>query len=384
MKKAFQYYYLGLFTVVLLLPVLFFGVFRSHFDTNNYENRTLAQFPVLGEYIDGVPVTIQTFPGMFDSWFNDHLPFRNQLLTLNGRLDYEVLGTSSSESVIVGKDGWLFYKGAQVNDEDPIGDYQGTDLFTEEELQTIAANMMQAKADVEARGARFVVFLCPNKERVYSEYMPDAYGEPATQNRLQQVMEYLQQNTDVTVVGAYDDLMAYKQEHPEDPIYYKYDTHWNNVGAYVGVRSLNEALGYDMVPLEECGRRDDGEGSFDLARLIHLGNYLTDDHLIALEDYTPHKILMEMNETGTEFRYFTDDTAPGRKLFIIGDSFSATSAPYYGCHFQETYVNFYYNYKLEQLEAEQPDTVVYECVERYLGNMLHFSIVDGIQAEPEQ
>ncbi len=384
MKKLFQYYYLGLLTVVILLPVLVFQIFQSHFDTENYENRTLAEFPTIGEDLNGIPVTIDNFPDLFEDWFNDHLPFRNFLLSLNGRLDYEILHTSSSESVIVGKEGWLFYKGAQVNDEDPIGDYQGTDLFTEEELQTIAANMMQAKSDVEAQGARFVLYLCPNKERVYSEYMPDAYGEPAEESRLTQVVAYLNANTDIVVVNALDDLMSYKEEHPDDQLYFKYDTHWNAVGAYVGTKTLNETLGYEWVPIEDCSREDSGYGTFDLARLIHLGNYLIEDSFVTLKGFTPHIMQMDiLNDNSTEFRYTTDDTAPGRKLFVIGDSFSGMSAQYYGCHFQETYVNFYYNYEYEQLLREQPDTVVYECVERYMGNMLKFSITEGIDAEAE-
>ena len=35
------------------------------------------------------------------------------------------------------------------------------------------------------------------------------------------------------------------------------------------------------------------------------------------------------------------------------------------------------------LEKEEPDVVVYETVERYLNNMLHFSIKDGIEADAE-
>ena len=38
----------------------------------------------------------------------------------------------------------------------------------------------------------------------------------------------------------------------------------------------------------------------------------------------------------------------------------------------------------DMLEKEKPDVVVYETVERYLNNMLHFSITDGIEADAEQ
>ena len=57
---------------------------------------------------------------------------------------------------------------------------------------------------------------------------------------------------------------------------------------------------------------------------------------------------------------------------------------YVACNFDSSYLNFYYNYNLDMLEKEKPDVVVYETVERYLNNMLHFSITDGIEADAEQ
>lgn len=377
MKKSTQIYYIVILTVMILVPVAFFAVFGKYFDTTNYENRDLAKKPVLS--LD----TIDSFPSDYETWFNDHLPFRNQLLTLNGWIDYHYLHTSSSDTVIVGKDGWLFYSGSAVNGEDPVADYMGTNLFTEEELQTIAKNMTDTEAYLKARGCQFYIFLCPNKERVYSEYMPDAYGEPAARNRLKQVTEYLKAHTDIPVISAYEDIMAYKQEHPEQRLYYKYDTHWNDIGAYVGTKALTTAMGFDQVPLSECTVEDAGESTFDLARMIHLSTILTKDGFYTITGYTPHNIQISVNDTATQYVYKTDSTAPGERLFVIGDSFSSMSAYYYGCHFQDTFTTFYYEYELSQLEEKNPTVLVYECVERYLGNMLRFSITDGIEAEQE-
>jgi hypothetical protein len=75
----------------------------------------------------------------------------------------------------------------------------------------------------------------------------------------------------------------------------------------------------------------------------------------------------------------TDGEAPGGKLFVIGDSFSTMMAPYLACHYAETYTTFYYTYSHGQLLREEPDVVVYEAVERYVGNMLNFTLADGYQ-----
>jgi len=387
MKKTVQYFYIALLIALVLSPFAVFKIFERQIDTNNYENRTLADFPVPGHTVNTgtifeTEVTIDSFPGLFDSWFNDHLPFRNQLLSLNGMFDYKILKSSASESVIVGKDGWLFYKGAQVNEEDPVADYLGTNLFTEGELAQIANNMLVTRDLLAERGCDFVLFFCPNKERVYSSMMPDAYGEPAEHNRLEQLTNYLRSHTDLTVVNAMEDIEQFRGQHPEQQLYYKYDTHWNDIGAYAGTKSLNEALGFEQIDFAELTVEDYGLGNFDLARLIHLGQYLQHDGAYSLYGFTPHEIRKETDGSGTEYRMFTDYTAPGEKLFVIGDSFSTMSLDYYACHFQEAYLNFYYNYTYEMLEREHPTVVVYECVERYLGTLMNFTLAGGVQIQP--
>lgn len=371
MKKSISIYYITLFVIMICLPVLFFSIFGSHFDTFNYENRELAPKPVL------TAGTINDFPGAFESWFNDHLPFRNQLLELNGHIDYDLLHSSAADEVIIGKEGWLFYRGYQVGSEDSTGDYMGTNLFTDEELETIKNNLEKANEELMERGCRFIVYIAPNKERIYSEYMPDAFGAPAENCRKNQLMAYLRENTWMPIIDAEEDIRAFREEHPETQIYFKYDTHWNELGAYVGALSLNRVMGHDMLPADEIHIEDPGEGNFDLARLLHLGNYLNHDHTYIPTGYTYNPIYTESNDLHTEYRFTNPEgTGDDRKVLMIGDSFSSFLSPFVAFHYNNMYDCFYYDYSREILEREQPDIVVYECVERYLGNMLTFSL-DG-------
>ena len=79
-----------------------------------------------------------TFAEEYDNYFNDQLPFRNNLIKLNSWIDYFVFDRSVNSKVIIGKDNWLFYD--NKDDGDPIGCYQGNNLYTEAELQEIAEN----------------------------------------------------------------------------------------------------------------------------------------------------------------------------------------------------------------------------------------------------
>lgn len=382
-KKPAQILYWFLFVVFILAPVVVFILVYDDVDTQNYEERTLAAFPYSEEsYEDGVATTYDTFASEFESWFDDHLPFRNQLLSMYGQFEYRVLKSSTSDSVIVGKEGWLFYKGEQVNDEDPIGDYRGTDLLTEEELETIASNLTHMRDELEKEDCKFYVYIAPNKERVYSEYMPDMYGEPTEYGTIHQLTEYLKENTDLQVVCGLDDIMTFKEENPDIQLYYKYDTHWNGIGAYVGAEELMQTMDYTYDEFEELTISTQEYANYDLARLLHLQNVLTDDTYYLLSDYTPHDMSLSMEDDGLVIRYHTSDgSAPGEKLVMIGDSFATMLMPYVACHFINSYMTYYYHYSYEDLMEEEPSEVVFEVVERYIGNLVDFTLEDGYQGD---
>ena len=51
-------------------------------DSKNYENRNMASRPMLT--ID----SYKTFPTEFEKYYNDNIPFRNQLIRFNNSIDY--------------------------------------------------------------------------------------------------------------------------------------------------------------------------------------------------------------------------------------------------------------------------------------------------------
>ena len=108
--------------ICLLKPLGF--VAAKFIDTENHENRDMAQRPKF---------TIQgykTYTADYDKYFNDNIPFRNKLISINNRIDYYLFNKSSNDLVIKGTDGWLFH-------ESTLEDYQHTNLCSERELEKI-------------------------------------------------------------------------------------------------------------------------------------------------------------------------------------------------------------------------------------------------------
>ena len=95
-----------LFFLFLAAPAVTFPFVKDHIDSENHENRRFAEKPDLSFG------TLASFPKQFDDYFNDHLPYKNQLVMANTmKNDFLGVGTTmmeymTSSMVIRGKDNW--------------------------------------------------------------------------------------------------------------------------------------------------------------------------------------------------------------------------------------------------------------------------------------
>ncbi|MCR4652940.1 MAG: hypothetical protein K5744_04515 [Eubacterium sp.] len=340
---------------------------EKYVDATNYENRRMATRPELT--LD----TYENFSKEYTSYFNDNLQFRNNLITMNSAIDYFGFGRASNGSVIVGKDRWLFYDNAA--DGDPVSCYQGTNLYTEEELKAVAANCMKQRDFVESRGKEFMIFLAPNKERIYAEYMPERYGRPAENYGILQLYTYLKEHTDLRVVYPYEELMQAKEKLKQN-IYYHTDTHWNFLGGYVGAKALMKELGVEIPGITDKGMtiRDEGRFSGDLANMLNLNKQLQSaDRSYMVAGYDTHDSTCTDDDM-LKMWSFTAKNADPRSIYVIRDSFTSQMAAYIGSQFDHTYLRHYESYDYEDLKKCDPDIVVYECVERQAARLGTFSI----------
>lgn len=356
------------FVIMVILPFPIWMIVGKFWDQENYEKREPAKWPEFDL------AAVDTYPAQFESSFNDRIPFRNQLIRLNSGLEYFVFHHSSSDSVILGDDGWLFLK--KNGDSDPLSDYRGSNLFTEQELLQITDNLLAARCSLEKEGIEFYLFIAPNKSRVYAEKMPDYYGKPQEQNRVSQLVDYLREHTDLQVVYPKEELVAAKEymERQGEIIYYMTDTHWNSIGAYEGSSVLLNQLGVDMPDITDEGMRVNRTGFevSDLADLLNLRKALMGNAFgYQVAGYDGHQMERDANEEMTIFR-FTSKDSDERKLFVCGDSYQVLMGPYLGSQFAQTYMIHNSIFTKEILEKEDPDLFVYEVVERYLPRLLTF------------
>lgn len=369
MKKSTAFIYNAALIILIMCPVILFLLFGKYIHSENNENRALKEMPAFSVF------DISSYPSEFEAFFEDNLPFKNSLVLVNSYINYKVFKTSNSPNVIVGRDGWLFYKGAQNFGENPVADYQGSNLYTDAELEIIAENMQAAKEALEGRGIKFALLLIPNKERVYDKYMPASYGEAARNNRMEQVADYLVRNTDIRVVNITEELKEYAESLGNGRIYYKYDTHWNHTGAYIAAQIIGRELGFELPDISSLTENLVDAPSMDLAVQLSMQSVLNEGKIAVYEGFTDRNIKSTTNEAVTEFN-FRDISADagGEKLLILGDSFSGTLGRYMSAGYEETYAIFNNNYTAKILDEYKPDVVVFETVERFIDKMLSFDI----------
>ena len=356
-----------LFLCLLIMPNIIYRIFYKNFDHINYENRTLASKPIL------VLTNINEYPKKYEEYFNDYLPFRNELVKLKNLNDIFVFKNIISDRVLLGKAKWLFLK--NVNS---IGKYMGIEryYFTEEELEIAKNNLIHFRDELKKKNIDFILMVCPDKQFIYSEYMPDYIKRKSTKNDTDIFVEYIKNNTDIKVVYPKEELLKYKDKYQ---LYYKYDTHWNSLGAYIGYTELTRILNIDNKSIESFKILEFDSSSVDrtlnvfynnISKILSLNNikYFRDDIIYILEDYK--YTLTNDFELWRENKVLRFDLYNSNNIMIIRDSYFFEVLHYMSKGFKQVeYIHLDY-FKNENIAEYKPNVVVFESVEYGLKHRL--------------
>lgn len=177
-----------LFLCFLIMPNIIYRIFYKNFDHTNYENRILASKPIF------MSTNINEYPKKYEEYFNDYLPFRNELVKLKNLNDIFVFNNLVHKDLILGKEKWLFLKWDPL-----IPNYMGT--YTTEELERAKNNLIRLKEVFNQNGADFYMVICPDKNQIYPEYMPDYIKRIHPEfNATDVFIKYMKENTDLNII----------------------------------------------------------------------------------------------------------------------------------------------------------------------------------------
>lgn len=249
-----------------------------------------------------------------------------------------------STQVLLGKEDWLFYKSTE--DGDPISDYQGINHYDEATMQAVADKLTNERNQFANYGIDFYILSIPNKSSVYPEYMPDTIERKDTTSRTDLLMKYLEENTDLNVVDAKPILEKAKKK---KQVYYKSDTHFNQIGAFVTVQALKDKIDGKTDSLKDV-KFDKVMNNYsgDLACLCDMQDTFNDDIQYQLDAATVNTKIKS-----------------NKRILVIGDSFSEVMQSIMSQYFAEVKTVNIWSFEPSLLDEYKPDIVVWEHAERY-------------------
>lgn len=282
----------------------------------------------------------------------DHFALRQRLITADASLQALVFQTSAQDSVVMGKDGWLFYR-------ETLDDYLHTDPLTERELFGAARTLALLSEYAQSRGASLTFTVAPNKASLYPQYLPYV-GIPLNgEDDIDRLVPLLEEQG-----VKYADLFFPFREQ-EQVLYHAADSHWTRRGAALAHDALSNALGLEnrvewFTQPGQTAKTHRG----DLYEMLYpTGSALEGetqfDHPFAFTYVRPIR--------GPEDqRIQTENSAQTGSLLMFRDSFGNTLFPFMAEDFAQAAFSRSMPYQMALLDETGADTVLIELVERNL------------------
>lgn len=312
-------------------------------------NQTLAQPPSLrteeGELNPHVLDEVTDYAA-------DHFALRQRLITANAALEGLVFRTSAQDSVLMGREGWLFYR-------ETVDDYLHTHPLTDRELFGAARTLALLTEYAQNRGARLVFTAAPNKASLYPQYLPYVGAPLDGQDDVDRLVPLLREQG-----VEYADLFTPFRESGQ-VLYHSTDSHWTNRGAALAHDALVDALGLEGRTewFSQPGQTVKNHRG-DLYEMVYpTGGALEEDTEFDRPfGFTPARPIRSPEDQ----RIQTENPAKTGNLLMFRDSFGNTLYPFMADSFGRALFSRSMPYQMSLLEETGADTVVIELVERSL------------------
>lgn len=263
----------------------------------------------------------------FPKWFTDNLGLRHFFLNTYSTVLLYLFGQSSDEGhVQIGQNNFLFLGN---NHFKTFSAHSG--IFPPQDiLRGLGDGFKNIVHLFQKNGTPVLIAIAPDKATIYGEYYPKWVKRVSR--------SFPRENFDNSallkdhVLFIEDTLLEYKKY--TDYLYWKNDTHWNELGAYLGyaaiMKKLEQTLGTNLERINIMGWKTGAPRKGDLARFNRVVKEVdTSFNLITSSTgkSVVEKIVLEGANIGSKF--YTSEGLNALNIAIIHDSFySVLPTPY--------------------------------------------------------
>lgn len=353
------------FMVMIFLPFLLLDTTEEI--NSELENRAMTRWP--GLYFDKLHTE------WYGHYVEDRVGFREEAIKWNADLNYRLFGDFSEDLHMFGKDGYIF-----PADDGYVQNYQRTNI-SEPLVENLVTYASRTNDYAKENNCLFVLMVCPNKSSIYDDYMPETiYVDESRESTLDLVKRRLNEEG-VSCVIPHEEFRLQKEK---EQIYnIKYDcAHWNDLGAFYGLRMVDEKVHqtYADIPVMQ---RNDFELTWEEVESLEF--YTTEapiyDRLPKLQVIQSATVATDSQyradvpmQPGNAIAYFYNENAVNdRTILVLHDSFLDYRENWYTYRYREVYYGSRVNYTNMKayIDLIQPDVVVFEVAERAFADDLH-------------
>lgn len=291
------------------------------------------------------------------------------------------------DSVIAGKDGFLFLGNAYNN---VLHKTNGTYRPSKYDIDSWTSRLKDVQNWYEKRGIKFVIAIAPNKHTIYKEKLPNwmSYdGKTLTDD----IVKFAKEKD----INMLDLRTALRKEKKKNQIYFKTDTHWNQIGAALAYEETISYLNnkYKInIPKPKYKMSQESRVPGDLALFLKISpllgnkyekrfNYIfdkksdickgnIDKYNLKLKPCikTNNPIILINNQP----QYTVNRSIKKHKLLFVCDSFATQASQLYNSSFNAIFKMYYPMVRRQDfskfIDNHKPDIVIYQIVERMFYN----------------
>lgn len=356
MKQFRSFAFLIIFFTLSLVPLAAMPFYVS---TGSSEKRVLQGMPELLE--NGMP-NMEFFSQMND-YFSDHFAYRENLAQMNEVLHTGILQYSINEKVIFGRDGWLYYG-------ETADDYTGRTGMDDDEMFRLARVLSLECEYLDSLGIEYIFTVAPNKNTIYPEYMPGCFIKASSPTLLEKLSSALKA-TGVSYCDITAGIMDAKNE--ENILYYRTDSHWNELGARVAYNclmrdfklSFPEFVYDDLSSLKTVETTTGG----DLERMLFPLRKESNEGCTALSEERMYTALGPFTSV-EDASVTTMCSANQYRIMMFRDSFGNALIPFISNNFGYAFYSREFPVTFIEVDKHKPDMVIQEIAQRNIPKLI--------------
>ena len=351
------------FFALLFIPMSYI----SDTEISEKEYRMLAQKPSVSIYDeDG-----ESFGERFDAWYNDHFFGRDEITEFYKNVIALVSPTLQNDKVLIGKDGWLFFK-----ENNGMNNYANVVDLPERNMENGLRYLKAIDDWCKEHNKKFYYVIAPDKGKIYGEYYRLIRKQRSDDYSIaMQFVDYIRKNSDIKVIYPRDELLKHKKD---GLVYYKDDTHWSEFGAYWAYKTIADVISEDYeikrININKWPNNDI-RSSYDLHKFLNKGYEdsimrKSPEYLYKSPEYVMKAdCVMETRYGKSDEGLILCENKENRyNVFVLRDSFFSWLIPYTADTFNVSKILWKHNMEFEDLEdiEQNYDIVILESIERFI------------------